>query len=227
MYLILGIYVIFVGFLIATEYVEKLKKFHLLFKILSSATFIVMAIYLIITNFEFFSAGCLDSSYAISIFISLLLCFTGDVFLSAVKGDSSKIGFTFGVAFFMLAHVAFLIAFSFLSPIRFIDFVVVAIVASLVFSLSKLKVLNLKGMIPILLVYSICLGFLTSKGITMVFEQGFTILTTQILAGCLTFLVSDIILIFELFAVNKHKILTFFNLITYYAAVMTLVLTIT
>ena len=217
---ILLLFFLSLGFLLFTEYRKSMRKFHLFFKTLTSAGFLAMAVFLWVQHRE-----TLPVAYALPLCIALLFCLFGDFMLSVKTGTAQSLWFVLGVAFFMLAHGVFFLAFGALSPITWVEILRALLVALVTSMLAKFPCLDMGDKKPLLYIYSLFLGLLLSKGVSLVDSLGVSQLTVQTLIACCLFYLSDIILLFILFMDKKVKCLPFINLSTYYLATLLLAMT--
>ncbi len=217
MFIVLIIYVLVFSILILTEYNKKFKKYHVFFKGLTSFIFLSTALY-----FAVGYSGPFSNLFQILMCIALFFCLVGDVFLSIVSGRSDSWFFVLGVVSFAAAHVIFFVAFGAVVPITIVDILTAVVIAILCFGITKLKIIDIQDKKALILAYSVFLGLLMAKGITVLVDFGTTQFAIIAFLGATLFFVSDVILLFILFSTRKIKILTFLNLLTYYSATMLL-----
>ncbi len=217
MFIVLIIYVLVFSVLILTEYNEKFKKYHVFFKGLTSFIFLSTALY-----FAVGSSETLSSLFQILMCVALFFCLVGDVFLSIVSGRSDSCFFILGVVSFAAAHVIFFVALGVVMPITLVDIIVAVAIAILCFGITKLKIIDIQDKKVLILAYSVFLGLLMAKGITIFIDLGATQFALTAFLGSTLFFVSDVILLFILFSIRKIKMFTFLNLLTYYSATMLL-----
>ncbi len=214
-------YIISWGFLIASEYSQKLNNHRLIFKGLTSFIFLLSGI----INM-FLRQNDTHLLFSILMCVALFFCFLGDVFLSVEKNGADSVWFISGAALFMVAHGVFFLAFNTVLPFSPLDAVLIVVVTGAVFSISFLKGINVGGKKPLLLTYAFFLGLLMSKAVSFVVIIGTNDFTATVLQAAVLFTASDIILIIQLFREEKIKVLPFFNLLLYYTATMLLALSI-
>ncbi len=217
MAVILSAYVISWSLLIASEYGQRLAKQHLFFKGLTSFIFLVMTAYSVI-GFE----GERDITHIVFMCLGMLFCFFGDVFLSVKKRGADSGWFLLGAGFFMAAHAMFFFALCAVVALTLIDVLLVFVIAVCIFLPITFLYTNKKDKRRLLFVYSIFLGLLMSKGISVITFFGATPFALCVLIGAVLFTVSDIILIVGLFREKKILILPLINLLLYYSATMLL-----
>ncbi len=204
------IYGICFGLLMAASYRKKSRKYYLIIKSITSFIFVLMAYITMKDQMEWIWM------------IAFIFCFLGDVLLGMVEKKEDSSMFVLGLASFVSGHLFFIIQMSRITQFELIDLLlpmVMCFVASKLIQLPKFHIGNHKR--PIL-VYSIIITLLCVKGVDMAF---FDLSYKWLMVGCFSFLISDFILLFLYFYEDKHKLLKFFNLFTYYFAVLLLSMT--
>ena len=153
------------------------------------------------------------------ILATLILFFTGDVFLAFANGGKVKHWLMWGLLFFWLGHIGLIFCivaqqtFSYLSLIMGLTLVFLLIIIKKLFSQ-----INFRGLFPILLLYGYTLGILGSLAI-LNFNSMLTLAS-----GILIFILSDICLIFWYFYPQCPRIVKLMNVITYFGAVLLIAL---
>ena len=180
---------------------------HLAIKTIASCLFFTYAL----INYLSFK-----SSNGLLVLIALLLCLTGDVLLGLYDDKHPKF-FTLGVLAFLLAHGVFFSSFTLISSTGFLDFALIIAISGLSYCLTFLKQLDVEKVKKLLIVYSVFLSLLVSKGIVIYCQKAVAKYEIIALAAIL-FFISDIILLFIFFNKKKVRILPFFNIITYFSA---------
>lgn len=209
LYALIVIYSAFFSLLIATEYLERMKKYHLVFKTLTSMTFVLSAIY-------FFTRGNIHSAYFTFIIIALALCMCGDILLAMVPGKAGSMWFYIGVLMFLVSHISYYLGFVEIQAASLYDFIFPIVLAGLTYLLSRHENMNMDGMVPIVCVYTFFVGLLCSKGVLLFALEGATLKHTLLMIGAISFCASDIILLFVYFWKKKIGPLHFLNLFAYY-----------
>ena len=207
----LYLYLAAVTALVISEYSAYNKMRHLAIKSIASTLFFT---YALLSYFSY------KSECGLIILLALLLCLTGDVLLGLFD-DKNPQYFTYGVLSFLLAHGVFFIAFTKISTTSILDLVLIIAIAGVSYCLTFLKQLDVKEVKKLLVVYSIFLSMLISKGI-VIFIENKVANSAIIFTAAILFYLSDIILLFIFFKRKKVRILPFFNIITYYTATILL-----
>ena len=162
--------------------------------------------------------------YPPGILIALVLSWLGDLFLAfSLKGK----WFIFGLGSFLLAHVAYVVAFS-LGVLKFMpswyEYIIVAVMLIACFIIKNKCDIKLGEMkIPVLF-YAITISVMLARainiGITALLYASEYGLTTCILMifGALMFVASDSVLVFIIFKNKSNSKTETANLVTYYLA---------
>jgi uncharacterized membrane protein YhhN len=160
----------------------------------------------------------LTKNYTLSaLFLCAGLFFSifGDFFL--IKKLKIKRSFIIGVSFFFITQICYIISFSILVPITWLDiFLFIGLEGSalLVYKLMRFDAKNLK--IPLFL-YSCALSFMAVKAVSLVFSRPFGIYHGITVAmGGLLFLFSDCVLSHSILTGGRTLRARLINLVTYY-----------
>lgn len=180
----------------------------------------------ILIGFYAFQMSSAPLGYAIPLFIGLLLSGLGDLFLgfSDQKPLKNNRLFALGVIAFSLAHIAFSIAFLSLGHLPSTIYLIIPLTMVIGFHyLTSNHYFDFQGFRKLIYLYSFIIVSMMIIGICNVYQlrntyEFFT------LAGILFFVLSDVILFFFYFFHKKHKLITTFNLLTYYIAQLFLAL---
>ncbi|OQB51621.1 MAG: YhhN-like protein [Firmicutes bacterium ADurb.Bin146] len=174
------------------------------------------------TSIMFFSTAIVSvvltdnyTSTALFLCAGLFLSIFGDFFL--IKKIKIKRSFIIGVGFFFAAQVCYIISFSLLVPISWLDillFIGIEGSALLIYKLMGFDAKNLK--IPLLL-YSSVLSFMAVKAVSLVFARPYGIYHGITVAmGALLFLFSDCILAHSILTGGRTLRARLINLVSYY-----------
>ena len=150
------------------------------------------------------------------IFIAVICCMAGDVFLAL---DSDEILFVFGVTSFAVGHILFSVAFCQISPVKKAD-----IVATIVLLVSFLLLLcignfDFKGLFSILIFYAAIISFMVIKALSLWPYRNYNVSGMRLLMlGGVLFLVSDLVLLFWLFGIDTAKEVQSLNWVLYYSS---------
>jgi uncharacterized membrane protein YhhN len=216
--LLLFCYTLAFGFLMATCYVDRLKKYYTLAKLVNSTGFIVAAIWgKSLTG---------NTSLYNSLLPAFVLCLCGDVLLGLSDAKKSDKLFLAGLFSFLIGHITFIVAFNAIVPLSIYDFIFPAAVVILTALLTKMDGMELKSMKGYALVYSFFVAMLFSKAVSLVLIQGLSTRNILLCSGSLLFLISDTIILFLYFYVKKHHLVKFFNLFTYYYGMLLIALSV-
>lgn len=130
----------------------------------------------------------------------MILLFTGLVF--AMLGDIFLIDFfILGAGLFAVGHIFFFIAFCTLSKVHYLDFVC----GGIIFAFSLLIILlypkfDFKNMIFVVICYALIISLMLGKAISSLRLKDNKALNVIIFFGALMFYLSDLMLVFEVFA---------------------------
>lgn len=211
-------YFTMLGILIFASYPTKLEPHRLLFKILTSMGFIVIAAYCAI--------GTGNLAFFWWMLPALVACFVGDIFMALTDKNWNDTVFTIGVAAFAVAHLAFLVAISQLYPFNALELILPALVAVGALFIDRIPRLNVGKLKTALVPYGFLVTWLFSKTLVWVLAGGANALSCTMMTGALLFLISDALLLFIYFFDTPSKSLRFFNQITYYGGMALLALAI-
>jgi len=218
--LLLVIYLLLFSFLIATTYVERIKRYRPLAKTATSLVFIAVAIY------GFVVTG--DSGFFYSMIPALVFCLFGDIFLSLPSADDTGWAFYAGVGSFAAAHILFLIAFWKLAPFSLYELIFPIVLVIVVFILTKIMDFDFGNnvILVIVLIYGFLVAWTFSRSVAVFFYMGMGERTLALLAGSFLFMLSDIFLLFIYFYKKKFQWMPFVNLACYYSGMFLLALSI-
>jgi len=203
-------------FLIATSYVESLAKYRVLAKLINSIGFIVVATY------GKFMTG--QNEVYFTMLPAFILCLCGDVLLALDDPKGTQKCFTAGLFSFLLGHIVFVWAFTMRVPFSLYELILpvsMVIVTAFLVRMEHMNVGKLRGCV---LIYSFFVAMLFSKAISLVLVNGTSLSNILLLIGSLLFLISDAIILFLCFYEKKHKLVKFYNLLTYYAGMFLIAL---
>ena len=174
---------VFVFLTIQAQLLKKQKQVYI-FK--PTATLLVIAVLCL----AFLNPGQ-NLTYTLGILVGLILSLGGDI---ALMFDNKR-AFALGLGLFLLAHIAYIVTFSLLSPFSSREYLVVAILAAagvLFFMLIRSGLGKLKG--PVI-VYILVISLMVSRAFSTLFSVNFTEKQgLMIFFGALLFYLSDIIL---------------------------------
>ncbi len=204
------------GFLMATCYLDNLKKHHPLAKFINSVGFIAVATY----------GGFITGQWAFyfSVLPAFILCLCGDVLLALQDGTGNNKLFLAGLSSFLLAHIVFVWAFSTKVPFSLYDLILPVLAVVMTVFLVRMKGMDVGNMRNAVLVYSFFVALLFAKGINLVIINSASVSNILLCVGSFLFLVSDTIILFLCFYERKHPLVRFFNLSTYYCGMFLIAL---
>ena len=211
------LYVVIFSFLITTCYHPKWKHRHILIKTLASLGFIWIA-----TIASYYSH---NFSFYYSMLPGFVLCLLGDISLAFNDRKRTQQTFLLGLGSFLIAHILFLTAFYRLLPFSWTDLIFPALMILVTFAITRLKKMDVQDMLAYVLIYSFFVSALCGKGVSI----AITNLTNQSIllgVGSFLFLISDLIILFLFFYKTKYISGRFWNLLTYYSALLCLALSI-
>lgn len=138
--------------------------------------------------------------------------------VSAALGDILLIDFfVLGVTFFALGHVLFFISFCFVIRINLLDLIVSLIIFIPVLLLLLLyKGFNFNGLLPVIILYALIISFMMGKTISNLIREN-TKKNLLLVIGSMLFTLSDLVLVFRLFA-GAPRIFSVLCVALYYPA---------
>ena len=184
------------------------KNLPYIFKTTASVLFVILGI----INFIFVCK--LDQRKSLFKYFMLL----GLVF--ACLGDIVLIDyFIYGAMLFAIGHVFFFVSYSILNKINWKDLVIsLAIFAVALIIILALPIFDYKGMLPIVIVYALIISFMLGKAISnFAFNKEFKTQNLIIMIGSILFFLSDLMLLFNVFA-DVSNIFDIICLVLYYPA---------
>ena len=196
---------IFAGILAAVRQRAGLAH-HLFFKSAASVMFVLVAV----------SARMgADQTYYLMILIGLCMSLAGDVLL--VFTDIGDRYFLAGMAFFLLAHVFYIIGFFLFVPFSLFDvafFIMFLTIGASAFYAQKLNLGQLK--LPIF-IYTIVLCAMAAKALTMLFiKDGIYSFAICAAVGGVMFAFSDLALAYGQFGEKATGVFRTINTVLYY-----------
>lgn len=196
-------YVAMLGVLIYASYPTKLEPHRLLFKTLTSAGFIAIAIYCAIVsgNIGFFWW----------MLPPLAACLAGDVLMAITDNHWNDVIFTAGVAAFAGAHLLFLLAISQLYAFNPWELVLPAAVAIGMSFVGRIPGLDVGKLKAALVPYGFLVAWLFSKTLVWTIACGGSPLSWTMTIGALLFMVSDALLLIIYFYNRTFKPMRFLN----------------
>jgi len=208
--------VIFLPFYIWTEYNWPQEK-YLYMKLTSSLLFVLTGVTsLIVSNTPL--------SYGLLILIALVLGMIGDGFLVY---DKHPTFFLVGLVSFLIGQVVYGTAFLRVNGFMWYDLLIYfALLGFCIYMYPKTKI-KLEDMTKPVLLYYIIILFMFTMAISSIYKGGFNQITTILVSvGASLFLISDVILTFNLFDKTASKSIKIYVLVAYYFAQAMLALSI-
>lgn len=215
---LLTYYVVVLGVLIYASYPTKLEPHRLLFKALTSAGFIALAVYCALDSGNIWFLGWMLPP--------LGACFVGDVLMAVTDNHWNDGIFTAGVAAFAVAHLLFLVAISQLSPFNPWELAIPACVAGGMLFVGRIPGLDVGKLKGALVPYGFLVAWLFSKTLVWTISCGGIALSWTMMVGALLFMVSDVLLLIIYFYNRTFKPMRFLNQATYYGGMALLALSI-
>lgn len=137
-------------------------------------------------------------AFGVAVVLGLLLSAAGDVFL--IGADRPKL-FTFGLAAFLLAHIAYSVAFVLVSSFAPTDILTAFPLALIVLFLYRRFAPNLGSMRGPVLAYMLVISFMMSRAAAVPHTDAIPALPAWLVAGgALSFYISDIMLAWNRYA---------------------------
>ncbi len=199
---------IFALALIVLLYIGVGKPYSIIIKTLASLSFVALGIY------GAKSKGT-PKKFAWFMVAAFLFSAFGDVAL-AVSGKG--LPFILGVVGFACAHVMFFIAYCTVSGIKAVDFLVfAAIFAGTLCILFFAGNFNFGGLLPVIICYAAIISFMVAKAVMLRRARKNSERAVRlIIIGSILFILSDVALLYWLFASDVPKIVQSINLVLYY-----------
>ena len=185
-------------------YFKGYKKLSLLFKMLTSFTFLAVGAY-----------GLSQTSvneFHLIMFLGLILGAIGDFFLELIQKKNFLL---YGIFFFLMGHLFYIIAFSFIIQFNIIE--VLVFVSLLLLSLFTFKYFSFnfgKLKYPVY-IYTIIISAMVSRAVSISLGDYSLTIKLLVILGSSLFVLSDYIINFTLFK-KVPKIWIVVNLLTYY-----------
>lgn len=202
------LYTLLFIFLMATVYMDPLKKYHTIAKTLNSIGYIIVSIY------GYFYSG--NAAFFLTMLPAFLFCLLGDFFLSLPSTDENGLGFYAGLISFALGHILFLAAFVKLTPVVWFELIIPIGMVLIFYFITRSPNFEMGNMTTPVLVYGFLVVWTFIRSVMIVFDFGITGRTLSLCLGSLLFMVSDIIILFIYFYKIEYKWLIFANLSIYY-----------
>lgn len=184
------------------------KNLPYIFKTTASVLFVILGI----INFIFvFKLDQRKSLFKYFMLLGLVFACLGDIVLIDY--------FIYGAMLFAIGHVFFFVSYSILNKINWKDLVIsLAIFAVALIIILALPIFDYKGMLPIVIVYALIISFMLGKAISnFAFNKEFKTQNLIIMIGSILFFLSDLMLLFNVFA-DVSNIFDIMCLVLYYPA---------
>lgn len=184
------------------------KNLPYIFKTTASVLFVILGI----INFIFvFKLDQRKSLFKYFMLLGLVFACLGDIVLIDY--------FIYGAMLFAIGHVFFFVSYSILNKINWKDLVIsLAIFAVALIIILALPIFDYKGMLPIVIVYALIISFMLGKAISnFAFNKEFKTQNLIIMIGSILFFLSDLMLLFNVFA-DVSNIFDIICLVLYYPA---------
>ena len=155
--------------------------------------------------------------FSCPVLIALLCSMAGDVLLALDQNQG--ILFVLGVAGFAGAHVLFSIAFCRICAVTKKDLAWTAVVFIVLVLLLFFGDFDFQGLLPVLIGYAAVISFMMVKALSCWrCRQGQKTFSLLIMVGGVLFLLSDLVLLFWMFGVQRQEWVQWANWILYYSA---------
>lgn len=210
------VYAIEIALLLCASHPDYKEKYYVGTKMLCSVSFLGIAV--------LFAAVSKHWNAFLVLFVPLVLCLIGDLFMAFYQLRKRKRDFFLGLVLFLFAHLGFIyMLFQLNSSIRLWNIVLPIVVFVTFWSVKKQMHLHLGKLLVPSSVYSIILAFMLSKCLQQMVVHP-TIATAWLgLAGML-FFISDVTLLFLYFYKfsnrERRRMVHYMNLVTYYFAML-------
>ncbi|WP_423738990.1 lysoplasmalogenase [Clostridium cibarium] len=155
-----------------------------------------------------------NKKYFSLMFIGLIFCLFGDIFLS-FPGETVFIS---GVGSFAIGHIFFILGFIYLTSISLKDLIMYFILITLAVSFITSKSgFHFQGMLPLVLIYTSIILFMLTKSFSLLkLRKGNKLGTYLTISGTTLFFISDFILLFVIYYTECPHIFSAINLFVYY-----------
>lgn len=150
---------------------------------------------------------------------AVFLCFLGDVLLGINKLDVINT-FVYGLLSFLAGHICYLAAFSHFSKFRIYELITPVVVTGGVYLLSLTDLMNFRGMLKWIMIYSIFVSLLASRCFENLLKNMKNKSIMMFSIGGILFFISDLILMFSMFYKGSFKAGDFLVLSIYYIAMI-------
>ena len=186
-----------------------------IFKSLASILFVVLGV----INMHFaFSFKERNPHFKFVMLTGLVFACLGDILLIDF--------FLVGAVLFAVGHIFFFVAYALLNRINWRDIAL----SLIIFDLSLLLILlapifDFQGMLPVVIVYAFIIAFMLGKSISNLFEKEYRDKNLLIMLGSLMFFLSDLMLLFNVFA-DVSRVFDILCLVLYYPAEILLAISI-
>ncbi|MBP3431996.1 MAG: lysoplasmalogenase [Clostridia bacterium] len=174
-------------------------------KSITSTGFVILGI----SNLIYALKSGNNKKFCITMVVGLLFGLLGDVLL--------EINFIVGAAFFGIGHVIYILAYCFLSKLRWMDLIVSACIAiPSVLVITLVPAFNFNGIVMelVCVFYAIVISFMVGKSVSNLIKKR-TLLNTLLVVGSILFFFSDLMLLLANFA-NMPLVVSILCLATYY-----------
>lgn len=223
LFVLCAVFLSCLNWLVQTAYKKEKKEMHVQAKASTSALFLIIALV------AFFTTGMRQGAVFAMLFVCMVFCLGGDVFLSLANVHSKLFSrfFLLGVGSFMAGHFLFCVLFYAMVPFNLIDVVLPAISLAVVFCCGQSTRFRLKRMHMLVpaLVYTVFVALMVTKGMQAGMAYGIATARGALLAaGCVLFFISDALILFVYFYTKNRSWTRAANLILYYIGMLCLAL---
>ena len=196
-----------------TDYKKQYKK-ALILKFLATLSIAILSF------ISFNKANTCSKMYFLLIFTGIICGVIGDTLLALNKVYKSKydIYFLSGLVSFLVGHILYIKAFTLIMDTNKYDFifaVIYILIAYYIRSKSKLDFNRLE--IPIL-IYALVITLMFGKVTSILLFSNNQLLNILVFIGGLLFIISDSILVFDIFGEKHNKLLTIYCHLSYFPA---------
>lgn len=196
--------------LLSTIFYLNFKNLPYVLKTLSSALFVACGLFNLVFSWIAFRPKGRKLAFMIMMLCGLILACVGDILLID--------HFILGAVFFAAGHIVFFAAMIVLSGFCLRDGVVSTLIFVAAFLLIALnKNFDFAGMKSLVIAYALVLSLMLGKSVSNAFNVNNRWFFVLVSVGAALFFVSDLMLLFYIFA-GKLKILDILCLSTYYPA---------
>ena len=181
------------------------------YKSIASALFVVSGIVNLV--FAIMAKEERNKLFKYFMVVGLVFACIGDILL--IDGAY----FIEGAIFFAIGHVFFFVGYSLLQKICWRDLICSLIIfAVALVVIFAVPVFEFQNMLAIVIVYSFIISFMLGKAISNAFSEEYKIGNLIILIGSLLFFLSDLMLLFNMFANFDTNVFEVLCLVLYYPA---------